>query len=183
MEYAVFFLGLLAIVHFIYEGIVAPSYRLEQRYKLFGLRDELRMLKIRQRDGLPGKHFHYLQDAINGLIRNIERIDVTMLIALTIKRRTDKEFRERMEARAKTLDDCHLREAMDIRARGVKIIEHALSANNGAWVFYIIPIAIAIACYKKTARAVKSIMALSEPDIEKVAVPSPQRRLTPVGRH
>ncbi len=45
MIYAISILFWLAILHFIYEGIILPSIRLNLRYKLFVLRDELRSLR------------------------------------------------------------------------------------------------------------------------------------------
>src|SRR5947208_1510809 len=102
MEYGVIVFALLALGHFVYEGIVAPTWLLHERFKLFALRDELRRLKIARRDGLAAKHFDYLQGAINGLIHNAERIDATMLVALQRRAKRDPQFLAKVEARAKT---------------------------------------------------------------------------------
>jgi hypothetical protein len=46
----------LALAHFIYESILAPSWRLSLRFRLFSLRDEVRALEADCRDGLDDEH-------------------------------------------------------------------------------------------------------------------------------
>jgi len=169
MEYAIFIFTILALLHFWYEGILSPSLRLEIRYRLFELRDEARMLKIRRGNDFHDRHFRYLQDSINGLIKNLARIDLAMLASITMKLRQDKEFKARLEARSKILDDCKVEEAKAIRKKGANLIERAISVNSGAWMFYVVPIAIALVCYQKTAKAIRFICSMSEHDLEKVA--------------
>lgn len=45
MSTAIIIFGTLCFSYFIYEGIVAPSLRLHQRFRLFALRDELREVR------------------------------------------------------------------------------------------------------------------------------------------
>jgi len=52
MEIAIIVLAGLAVYHFVYEGILAPSFRLKLRFELFELRDELRKLKISHAEDL-----------------------------------------------------------------------------------------------------------------------------------
>ena len=169
MEYAIVIFTILALLHFWYEGILSPSLRLEIRYRLFELRDEARMLKIRRGNDFQDKHFHYLQDSLNGLIRNLGRIDLAMLTSFIIKLKEDQEFRARMEARSKILDDCKVEEARAIRKKGTNLIERAVSINSAGWLFYIVPIAIALVCYQKTTKAIRFICSMSEHDLEKIA--------------
>lgn len=46
MATALFILFIFAIYHFVYESIIAPNVRLELRFELFKLRDELRNIKL-----------------------------------------------------------------------------------------------------------------------------------------
>lgn len=169
MEYLILLFALLAILHFVYEGILAPSYRLEYAYQVFRLRDQLRMLKIERGREFPEKQFQIMQDSMNGILRNIELIDIVMLRECQKKIAEDKEFRARVEERLKVLEACQLDEVKAIRDRSARIVERVLSVNNGAWGFYLLPIGVAFICYQKTAQMVKCIATLSEPDIEKVA--------------
>src|SRR5438445_3942194 len=140
MEYGIFIFAILAILHFWYEGILSPSLRLEIRYRLFELRDEARLLKIRRGNDFEDKHFHYLQDSLNGLIRNLGRIDLAMLTSFTIKLKEDKEFRARMEARSKILDDCKVEEGRAIGKRGQNLMKRAAGINTAGGSFYMFPI-------------------------------------------
>ncbi len=65
----------LAIIHFIYEGIIAPSMRLHYRYRLFTLRDELRFLKATHKDELPDEVFILLQNILNNSITLLHRVN------------------------------------------------------------------------------------------------------------
>jgi hypothetical protein len=65
---AILYLIALAALHFVYESILAPSFRLSLRFKLFVLRDEVRQLKIDCASSLNDRHFDFLQDSINNLI-------------------------------------------------------------------------------------------------------------------
>ena len=61
----------LAVFHFVYESILAPSLRLSLRFRLFALRDEARQLKIECVDSLNDAHCVFLQASIN---RDFKRI-------------------------------------------------------------------------------------------------------------
>ncbi|MGH8330614.1 MAG: hypothetical protein ACRER3_22985, partial [Pseudomonas fluorescens] len=65
MTYAVLSFMFLAFVHFVFESILAPSFRLKLRFEIFALRDELRLLKIECESSLHDKHFEYLQSSLN----------------------------------------------------------------------------------------------------------------------
>ncbi len=172
MEYAIFVFTGLAILHFWYEAIYAPSKRLEIRFKLFELRDEARMLKIKYGKELDDKHFQYLQESLNGLIRHLYNIDLVLLVALSIKVHEDKEFKKRMEANAKALEGCNVPEAREIIKRGAKLVERAVNINSGGWIFYVVPIAIAFACYRMTAKLIRFICAMPEHELDKIAKPT-----------
>jgi hypothetical protein len=68
MTTAIIVLLALAVFHFVHESILAPSFRLSLRFRLFVLRDEVRQLKIECAESLNDEHFVFLQDSINGLI-------------------------------------------------------------------------------------------------------------------
>lgn len=94
----------LALVHFIYESILAPSWRLRLRFRLFALRDELRALKGECRGLLDDEHFAYLQDSINTMIAMLHRYDVAAVAAAELRYRRDPEFRRCVEIRTAILD-------------------------------------------------------------------------------
>jgi len=168
MTYLIYAFVGFAFLHFIYEGIIAPSLRLEVRFKLFQLRDDLRMLKIEHAEKLDDRHFHYLQDSINNVIRGLPNFSLAMLYDLMERISKDRELKARLDARAKILDDCQIEQARKIREQGVRLVQQALSINSGGWWFYILPIVVAVVCYASTKNLIRSIASLSEPDFQKV---------------
>lgn len=175
MEYLIFAVVLLAIWHWVYEAILVPSFRLELRFKLFKLRDEVRALKISHGENLDDRHFHYLQDGINNAIRLLPRLDVALFIALSYRLEHDKEFKARVDDRAKILKDCRIPEAVKIRKSTSNVVQHILGANSSGWIPYLIPIALSVAFYKRTKKLAVSLAALSEADIQAVAPDSNTR--------
>jgi hypothetical protein len=57
MTIAIIVLMALAVFHFVYESIWAPSFRLSLRFRLFVMRDEVRQLKIECAETLGDEHF------------------------------------------------------------------------------------------------------------------------------
>jgi hypothetical protein len=160
-------LFLVAMVYFVYESIIAPSLRLNLRFELFRLRDELRKLKGCCPE-LSDKHFESLQDSINGLVSVLYRLDLATLIAFENTRRRDTQFKNHIEERVRALDDCHCDEAQAIRARSREIAAKAIAVNNGAWFGFILPAIFAAAFYSKAKWRIGSLLSLSERDLRKV---------------
>ena len=177
MEYAILVLGALALWHFVFEGILAPALVLEERYKLFKLRDELRMLMIRRGDAIGTKPFRYMQDSLNGLIRYADRVDGTALIACNVRMRTDPGFRAHVHERMNAIETCQLPQVKTLRQQSTQIVSHLVGVNNGGWFVFLVPLALAWACYGALRQRVRALTSLSEGDLKTVAIPSPDRRL------
>lgn len=77
MAIAIYVLAALVILHYVYEGILAPSFRLQIRYQLFAVRDEIRRL-----DGAcaEGDAFLYLNKSVNNAIRVLPFFDVAAIV-------------------------------------------------------------------------------------------------------
>src|SRR5882724_446379 len=122
----------LAVVHFVYESILAPSFRLSLRFKLFALRDEARQLKIDCADALSDKHFDFLQASINNLISNLNRFDMATFLGVGFESKRDPSFLKSAEERSRMLDDCNIPRAREIRQQSLRIIPAAIVINGGA---------------------------------------------------
>jgi len=173
-------LAVLALVHFVYESILAPSLRLEIRFELFKLRDELRFTKINLGNKLDDKHYHFLQDSVNTLIGNLYRFDLATITKAMIEVEKDKDLKKRVQERSRFLDDCNVAEARKIRNESIKLAFRALRVNSGGWAVYFIPVLATIACYKYALAAGKALISMSEPDFRKVA-PSLHDGVAPIG--
>jgi hypothetical protein len=173
MTLAIYILAFLAILHFVYKSILAPSFRLTLRFQLFELRDEVRALKIECQGSLSDNHFDYLRDSINALICELYRFDAATLALAEHESRRDPEFRKRAEDRARILDDCDIPDARRIRSKSVEIATKALLVNSGASGLYLIPIALGFAGYSMLKHKIRIIASLSGPDFKRVSPMDP----------
>ena len=169
MDYLIIGFVFLAFVHFVYESILAPSFRLKKKFELFRLRDELRQAKIDLGSELDDKHFHHLQNSINSLIRHLPVFDLATLVKAKIDMESDKELRTRVEAHSRVLDDCRVESVKSIRRNSLRAARAAFVVNMGIWVIYIFPIALFIAFFSGIKNVVKSLLSMSEPDFQKVS--------------
>ena len=169
MTYFILGLLLLAGWHFVYESILAPSFRLSLRYELFALRDELRKLKLSHGDELDERHYGFLQDSLNSMIAMLARYDLMTLSLVDREYSRNGEFRKRCEARAKVLDDCRIPDARAIRKRSVKIAVKAFVVNSGGWLVYVLPFVIGKVGYEWLKSRLRLSISLSESDLRRVA--------------
>jgi hypothetical protein len=159
----------LALIHFIYESILAPSWRLSLRYRLFALRDELRALKADCGVRLDDEHFAYLQTSIDTMIAMLHRYDVAAIAASELQYRRDPEFRRRVDVRAKMLEDCTLPQAQSIRRRSVELIARATAVNSGMLCAPLYPFAVMGIGFSTAQKLLRKIAALSRRELESVA--------------
>jgi hypothetical protein len=169
MSYLILSMAILAVIHFIYESIIAPSLRLSIRYELFCLRDQLRQLKIEHGDELDDKHFCYLQDSINTIISALPRIEIVAIAHMKTVLENDDELRNRLNVRQEILDDCIIPEMTEIRRKSIALSIRALGVNGGMWSVYIIPIMAVGGVYRSIERRIKALVSLSDLDIDKIA--------------
>lgn len=138
MYYCIVILTCVAIFHFVYESIIAPSLRLELRFELCGLRDEVGLLKI-ESPGVAGgegselvdRHLCELQDSINSLLGILFRFDLATVCAISEEIDRDAELKRRVQARARILDSCVLPRVLAIRSKQIRIATKALAVNIG----------------------------------------------------
>jgi len=140
---ALFFIIIaLAVVHFIYEGIVLPSIRLSLRYKLFALRDELRWLKIDKSSEVNNESFAYLQSAINNSIKLLPAINVKALFSVNKIFEKNPELLKIAKERFEFVYANSTDKMRSIMKDNFKIFTYAFIANNMILFIYLLPIVI-----------------------------------------
>jgi hypothetical protein len=166
---AIFILIALAALHFVYESILVPSFRLSLRFKLFVLRDEIRQLKIDCAGSLGDKHFDFLQDSINNLISNLNRFDMATFVGVELESKKDPSFLRSAEERSCMLDDCNIPRAREIREQSLKIVSAAICINSGALFLLIFaPIIIATLGFAEVKKRIKIFAFISEQDLKRI---------------
>jgi hypothetical protein len=166
---AIVILIVLAVLHFVHESILAPSFRLSLRFKLFVLRDEVRELKIDCASSLTDRHFDFLQDSINNLISNLNRFDMATFVGVQLESKKDPSFLKSAEERSRMLDDCNIPRAREIRKQSLKIISAAIIMNSGALFLLIFaPIIIAVLGYAEVKKRIKIFAFISDQDLKRI---------------
>lgn len=162
MEIMFIAIMLLAFAHFIYEGIVAPSLRMQCRNDLFTLRDDLRAQKIAKGKDFPDEAFSILHEGINRYLGKgaLAGVNLRFLYRFAhAARKPNSQFRADIERRKSVIEGAADPEVKDILRRAGSIVERAFFINTAAWAIYIVPIAIAVACISSATRLLMRVVA------------------------
>lgn len=141
MIYVLLFFIFVALVvfHFIYDGILAPSFRFELRLQLFQIRDRIRMLKILHGDQLDDKLYFHMQDSVNKQIRLLHNINVVGVIQAFRMAAKNKELAARLAEIEKLVSECEINEIKELFYFKVPgKFGLALATNSGGWSIYVV---------------------------------------------
>lgn len=158
----------LALFHFIYDGIIAPSIRMNLRYRLFKLRDELRALKSLRGAEIDTELYEFAEGSLNSTVKYLHRIDAGMAFSAWNAIQHDEGLRNRSEHINQLFDACSVEEVKKIRHKTLEVINYALLTNLGAWGLYLTPVALALLAYSGIASAVKKALSLPETDVDRI---------------
>ena len=152
----------LALFHFVYESIIAPSVRIDLRNRLFVVRDQIRAVMI---DGVGEEDkeaFWLVHNGINSYLTRLPYLTVSSQIAAIEAYRRDKHLRDVVEAHLSAIercDDIRIRHAFD---RAVLIVGEALVVNSGGWLAYLLPAALVAATFTKLKRLARNLVLLPD---------------------
>lgn len=147
MSYAILIVLVLALLHFIYDGIVLPSIRLNLRNKLFKLRDDLRNHRIENPD-IDDNAFRLMDDGINSVLSRLSQFTISLQMEMEKELKESPELQEYIDQRISIIrnsDDIVLKA---IHKKTNIVLEHAFIANTGAWFFYLLPIVLVVLFFK-----------------------------------
>jgi len=160
---------ILALAHYVYESILAPSWRLSLRYKLFALRDEARALKGDCQGLFEDAHYACLQDCINTMIASLHRYDVAAIVAAEFRYRKDSEFRRSIDMRDAILGSCDNPRAQSIRRRSVGLIARAVAVNSGMLCAPLCPFVLMGIGFSTLQKRLGKFAALSRRELDGIA--------------
>ena len=170
MTTAIIALLALAVFHFTYESVLAPSLRLSLRLRLFVLQDEVRQLKLECAESLHGQHLAFLRDSIDGLTSMLNHVDMASLVGVGLESRRDPTFLKQARERARMLDDCTVLRVREIRKQTLKIAAEALVVNSGAWVvLFFAPWIIASIGYSEAKRRFSVLASLNSREFRRIS--------------
>lgn len=160
MSYCIVILTFVAILHFVYESIIAPSLRFALRLELLRLRDEVALLRI--------EHLRpELQDSINSLIGLLCRFDLVTVRAISEEIDRNAGLKQRVEARSRILDDCVLPEVLAIRSKQFRIAAKALAVNSGPMLVWLALPALLFVGYNAVRNKIKDSLTVPGTDLRR----------------
>jgi hypothetical protein len=144
MSYFLIIFLLLCAYHFILDGIIAPSFRLSIRYKLFALRDELRRVKIEQGEKLDDSVFQISDEAMCRSINNLSNLTIYSLFMNKKHIKANENLRQELNQRISKIENCKNLRIKELNDRAAVYSAKALLVNSWAWALYLFPIVIVL---------------------------------------
>lgn len=137
-------LSLLALLHFFIETVIAPTLRMGLRNKLFGLRDELRSLKIEGLQHCDEEAFWHVHDGINYFINRLPHLTMLNNASAIYAYKNDPELKKRIDQRIRMMEQAADPRLRSIYDRTSHVVEEAFVANMMMWVIYLLPVALTL---------------------------------------
>lgn len=159
MEYLIVVLFFAAVWHFVYQAIWLPTIHMKQRNRLFALRDRLRTYHFDHPDTGHERAFAIAQDGINNCIHSVEVLGLHFQIRIGRRYENDAVFRASVKERRQVLKDANCKEIDEVVDEANEALREIFVFNSGGWFVYVVPVAIGMIFYKRTARAAKDLFA------------------------
>src|SRR6266513_6544694 len=121
---------ILVILHFVWDGIIAPSIRLEIRYELFEMRDKLRRLKIQLHDQFNDELFNLLQHILNNELAFLHRARIVDFYRAYKKYGNSKSLQLTFENFQRLVNECSIEDVRKLWERTGLITVCALVVNS-----------------------------------------------------
>ncbi|OGS23000.1 MAG: hypothetical protein A2252_06290 [Elusimicrobia bacterium RIFOXYA2_FULL_39_19] len=158
-----------SIVHIGYENIILPLLLKKYKYKLFALRDHLRILQIKYKDSDQKPVFDCLQNTINNTLAFAPSIDGFLLLKFRGEYKKNKELRDAIEKNIDLFNRCSISEIHSIREEMSNIFRAIFISNSGSLIFYILPIFFLLFIIDKISEWTYKSMFMPEGEMGKVA--------------
>lgn len=142
MSFSLFIICLLAILHFAYENIVAPTLRVYQRNKLFALRDELRTIDFYALSKTDKVAFECIEKSLTNCIQNLPYMNIYNFTRYKQEYEKNEKLREVVNSKINSISQCSVDELKDIFNQTGKISYDAILINSGVLFLYLIPLAL-----------------------------------------
>ncbi|MEJ1962626.1 MAG: hypothetical protein WDO56_14215 [Gammaproteobacteria bacterium] len=169
MSYVVCVLLALALWHWLYESVLAPSFRRVLRLELIALQAELAGFEVRPGDSCGSRVLHALADSLMTLNLVLHRLDVVTLTAVEFEIRRNPALRELAESRTMMFQSCGVDALRDLRRRSLRLAARAVAVNSGAWCIFVVPAALALLGARGIGRTLVASLLLSKSDLSRIA--------------
>ena len=171
----------LATFHFVYEGMIAPSLLMVLKFRVFRLRDRLRMLAAGPTPSIAPEDFKLHQESINNVINLLPYITPIVMYKAKKTLENKKLLLERSKKRVERLEKCSCEEAVHIYHEANRSLLAALGVNAGGWLLYVLPLVLGILLINEIKGYIQDLITLPGSDLEQFSYE--MRSLQPRARH
>jgi len=159
MKILLFALAAIALWHFIYEGVIAPSIRMHLRNRLFALRDELRAAHaaggISREDE---QAFWFVHNGINSFLNRLSALTVSNIKRIQRAHDADPKLRAAFEDHLGKVLNAKAPVITSVFGRTNEVIQIGMIVNAGGWFIYLVPIAACALLMQTARKAAKAVL-------------------------
>ena len=159
---------IIAVWHFFYEGIIAPSVRMKLRNRLFCLRDELRRAKSEGIAAEDEEAFWFVHDGINNFLNRLPYLIVEKTKRLREQYNSDEQMRAIIKEHSDKIANLKSPVIRSVFDKTNDVIRDTLMINAGGWFIYIVPLALVVILTGSITRKAKSILLTPKQEIERI---------------
>ncbi len=135
----------MALLHFIYDGIIAPSIRRQLNFKLFALRDELRTILINDKSSCDDDVYSYIQSALNVILKYAIQFDAFDVYESVKAMESNPDLEKMAKNRLDSITNAVPTRMSDIHDEAIMLSLWMMLVNMGGLVIYLVPILVVMA--------------------------------------
>ncbi len=169
LSLAIIILFFLVAWHFVYEGLIASSFRANMRNELFTLRDRIRHLIAS--GTLPSEDQEgasFVHDGISSFLNRLPGLSLSVFAAAVSEIETDKATVQEIRARLSRIKGSSSTDVKQIFKSTNRIVRKALIVNSGGWLIYMIPIALIILTFSRLKKNVYRLVSAPPQDVDRL---------------
>lgn len=155
LGYLIIALFFFAILHFVIDGILAPTEQMIARQKLLSIAVELKSQKKHKSKDAKEVNKH-LYNSANTLIANIPRYTVWNLTKFRGLIARNERLRQSIFEKSKWVDENSDEFLIQKRKDISKEADRILAWNSMSWALYVLPIIFTLAFFKKIQKVIDS---------------------------
>jgi hypothetical protein len=168
MSYLILAMMLMALWHWVYESLVAPSLRQSLRLELWWLHQELLDLVAAEADASRHEPLQMLGESVCVLDLLLEKFDAVTVASVAVELRRDPALRARAEARGRILDGSASAVVRRVRQRTLDVAARAVVINSGGWCIFIVPFALVHVGMRRLGRVIAASVSLSNGELRRI---------------
>lgn len=166
LEFSIFALVALAFLHFILEGIIAPSRRMISRIELRRHACEVDALGQSKKISLQQQEF--FRGRIYNFINGLPHYSIVAVTAMMHSLKKDPAARQRRDEIHAILNDVENDDLRAIIDRVGVISQLTLGVNSVGWTIYVVPLILAGAMYRQIRSVLEAMFGLPAKQLEEM---------------